>query len=310
MRGASAMKQKITASLMAVFVICAGMYLFWYDRQNEATDFLIAYVAAQPVLVLILMVFTWRSVTLSRRQVSYPVSLRANALVYLGMWLVPARLSELIKPFYFKRRSGLPQQQGWALVVKERIWDLFGFACTCLIVFSLMMGRWVNDDITTRIILLCMAAFSMLVALFALPRIIDRISFLKRFEDFAAALRGGSSQEHMIQAVTACLLWALSAMLVVIFYTQSGLPQLPLIDLIFIFLVSSLGLAITVTPAGLGTYEAALVAVLAGYGIGVADGIAFALGFRLCWMLLPSLIGVWVVMQEGGEAIQISKEAA
>ena len=72
-------------------------------------------------------------------------------------------------------------------------------------------------------------------------------------------------------------------------------------------MVSSLGLVITVTPAGLGTYEAALVAVLGGYDISIQDGIAFAICFRLSWMLLPSLIGLWVVMQEGIDALRIKQ---
>jgi len=274
------MKKWMLALLMIIFVIGAGAYLAWYDMQNEKANFLLAYYVSQPILILILIIFIWRSVILSREKVSYSVSMRANALVYLGMWLFPARLSELIKPFYFKKRSNLPQQQGWALVIKERVWDLFGFSCSCLIILAMMMEQFIHDNMVVSIILSCGATIFLLIVFFMLPCLIEKIFFLKKFQDFADALRGGDTKEHIIQALTACILWALSAILACVFYYASGLPTLPIVDVMSIFLVSSLGLFITITPAGLGTYEAALVAALAGYGIGVQDGIAFALGFH------------------------------
>ena len=55
---------------------------------------------------------------------------------------------------------------------------------------------------------------------------------------------------------------------------SSSLPVLPIIDIVFICLISILGLVITITPAGLGSYEAILATALLSFGIDFKDGVA------------------------------------
>lgn len=301
------MRQWILAISMAMLFLGAGIYSVWYDAQNEKTHYIFAFAMVQPLLILILALFIWRSVNLSGGRISYVNSFRANGLVYLGMWLLPARMSELIKPLYFKRSNNLSQQLGWSLVLKERVWDLVGFACLCLFILAFILDRALNDELILRVFMLSGAALAVFIGFIILPRLTQRLPFSEKFGEFADTLRSSDRKEHFIQAITTCLIWSFSALHLCIFYSNSGLPQLPIIDLMFIFMVSSLGLVITVTPAGLGTYEAALVAVLGGYDISIQDGIAFAICFRLSWMLLPSLIGLWVVMQEGIDALRIKQ---
>lgn len=292
---------------MRPFMILSGMIFLVVSifvglsvlDHTQGTEFVWAFFITQPIIIMMTLVFTWRSFVLSRGQVSPLQAFKANSLVYLGMWLVPARMSEMIKPFYFKKTSKLPQQQGWALVVKERVWDLFGFACTSLLTFGLLMDRWAGDSLGVRVIMLVGVTLIILAVFFILPRVIHLIPILNRFDEFAKALKKATPFEHATQACTALLLWFLSIAMITIYYHFSGLPPLPVADLMLIFMVSSLGLVVTVTPAGLGTYEAALVAILASYGIGLGEAVAFAIGFRLCWMLVPSLIGVWVILRDG-----------
>ena len=91
----------------------------------------------------------------------------------------------------------------------------------------------------------------------------------------------------------------------VVLYFSSGLPVLSIIDLVFIWLISIIGLVITIALAGLESYEAILATALLSYGIDFKDGVALALGFRINWMLFPSLLGVWVVVQKGKKILKI-----
>ena len=303
------MKPWVMVFLMTIFLLGAGIYLLWYNLHSNQTNFLFSFFSAQPASILFMLVVMWRSSSLSNGKVSYRCSLKANALVYLGMWLTPMRLSEFIKPFYFQRSGNLPSHLCWALVVKERIWDLFGFSCFCIFVLFFTVDNYIKGDLIYRIIILCVITFGLMLGLFMLSQLRNRLPLLRKFKDFSDALVGAQPREHIAQAITGCFLWFLSAMQMYVFYNLFGLPELSLIDVMFVFLASTLGLVITVTPAGLGTYEASLVAVLSIYDINIHDSLAFAFGFRLCWMLFPSLLGVWVAMQEGFEVLSFHKES-
>lgn len=87
-----------------------------------------------------------------------------------------------------------------------------------------------------------------------------------------------------------------------VFYNTSGLPELSLFQVLMVFLVATLGLVVTITPGGLGTYEAATVAVLTQFGVNWEGALAFAIGSRLCWMAIPIALGL-VAILNGGDAL-------
>jgi hypothetical protein len=298
------MKNLISILIIVLFFLGVVFYFIWYNTDDQLMNFIIGFAKIQPLIIIFFLILVWRSVALSNRKLQYKEAFKANSIVYLGMWLVPSRLSEFVKPFYFKRTSNLSLHQGWALVIKERVWDLFGLACTCLVVFFLMIDRLVNDEIKIYTILLFFFASFSLIGLNILPHLTKRISFLKKITE---TLADTQPKEYFFQAFASFILWILSAIYFCIFYSSSGLPELPIIDLMFIFLISILGLVITITPAGLGSYEAILAATLLSYGINFKDGVALALGFRISWMLFPSLLGVCVLIHEGKQILRIRK---
>ena len=114
--------------------------------------------------------------------------------------------------------------------------DLFGFARTCLIALSMMMMGRLFTMTRSCVWFYSVAHLSpFLAGIFILPRLIDRLFFWGNIR-ILPMLSEEPNQKNMLQALTACSLWILSAMLVFVFYSTSGLPELPVIDLMFIFL--------------------------------------------------------------------------
>lgn len=74
-----------------------------------------------------------------------------------------------------------------------------------------------------------------------------------------------------------------------------------------VFLAATLGLIVTVTPGGLGTYEAAIIAILAQFDVEWEGALAFAIGTRFCWMAIPLGMGLWALIADGHILLQKSK---
>lgn len=301
------MKRTALLIMMVVLTLSALAYLLWWDSQNASVHFLSAFLMTQPLLLGVFALIAWRSRLLSHGQISWPISVRANGLVYLGMWLVPARLSEFLKPFYFKKQTALPYADGLALTVKERVWDVVGFGSICVIGAFVAFDQVLFDDMIIRVSGVFVLAVLSFYGLYVLPFIIRAIPFLKRFETFARALASDSWRDRLIQFVLSLTLWVGSLGLMVIFYGYSGLPTLSFMQLLVLFLVASLGLAVTVTPAGVGTYEAAIIAVLANYNVPFADALAFAIGFRFSWMAVPTLLGGYALIRDGFDVLSVKE---
>lgn len=314
LRGDINMIVKITSWVMVAVMAVAIGYLIYWDARTPQLNLLGAFAAALWLNALITCAMGLRSYLLSHRRIPYLTALKANGVTLTGLWIIPARMSEFIKPFYFKHYADYPKQKGFALTVKERVWDLFGFAIIIgLAAGFLVLERELGADIQSNIMsqlsmtvgVFCMAVIGLLI----LPTLTRKISLLHRFQDFADSLRGDGVAYNVTQALLALFLWAGSALLLVIFYSHSGLPELTIAQMTMVFVISTLGLLMTLTPAGIGTHEAAVVGILSHYGVAVGDALAFAIAFRFCWMASPTIIGLYALVKDGSIFLKEVRDA-
>jgi len=286
-------------------IIIAGLalaglaYLAWWDATHPEITFFRAFLVAQAPSLAALLAIALRGYSIAQGGIPYPAVLRANGLALSGSLVVPARLSELGKPFYFYAIAGYPRTRGMALVVEERVWDFVAVAGLCIVTLVLAGDRTGNAGLVAAAWTMGALAVAGMVVLFALPRLAHRVPLLARFEAQLGMLRRHSLREVALHLVQSGAIWGLSFSILVIAYAFSGLPRLDLLQLLFLFVASTLGLVVSVTPGGLGTYEGSIVAVLASYGVGWDAALAFAVGFRFCWMLLPLAAGLAALWIDG-----------
>lgn len=304
LRGNPKMMMKLTSWIMVIFILVGVMYLFYWDYKTQALNLVHAFAASLWLNCLITMVMALRSRLLSHNKIPFVTALKANGLALTGLWVIPARLSEFVKPFYFEKFADYPKTAGFALTVKERVLDLFGFVVVAMlacgfVVIGQTMEASLQSDIMIQLLIVIGIFLTACVGMFLLPIMIKHISVLRRFEAFSNALRGDGFYNNTIQMILALVIWAGSVVLLCLFYIFSGLPDLSIPEMATVFVVSTLGLLVTVTPAGIGTHEAAVVGILHYYGVGLGDALAFAIAFRFCWMASPTAIGVYVLMKDG-----------
>lgn len=278
----------------------AGLsYLAWWDVTHPEITFFGAFLIAQGPSLAALLAIALRGYSIAQGGIPYPAMLRANGLALSGSIFVPARLSELGKPFYFFAIAGYPRSQGMALVFEERIWDIVAVAALCITTLLLAGDRTDHVGLVAATWTLSGMAMAGFVALFTLPRLAHRLPLLARIEAPLRLLRRHTLRDVAMHLVQSGAIWGFSFSILVVAYTFSGLPHLDLLQLLFLFVASTLGLVVSVTPGGLGTYEGSIVAILTSYGVEWDAALAFAVGFRFCWMGLPLAAGLAALWIDG-----------
>lgn len=277
---------------VAGFALAGLTYLAWWDVTHPEITFFWAFLVAQGPSLAALLAIALRGYTIAQGSIPYPAMLRANGLALSGSLFVPARLSELGKPFYFFAIASYPTSRGMALVFEERIWDFVAVAGLCITTLLLAGDRAGQVGLVAAAWTMSGLALAGMVVLFTLPRLAHRLPLLARFEAPLRLLRRHTTRDVALHIVQSGAIWMFSFSILVVAYAFSGLPQLDLLQLLFLFVASTLGLVVSVTPGGLGTYEGSIVAILTSYGVDWDAALAFAVGFRFCWMLLPLAVGL------------------
>lgn len=293
----------LTIFVGAIALVGLG-YLVWWDAMNPQVSMLTAFAAAQIPSALTVLLIAFRTSALSGWAVALPLALRANSLAISGTAILPARLSELGKPLHFRAICGFPAARGLALVIEERIWDFVGLGL--VIVATLILGTGGAGSAALQsaawIVGVC-AVFGLLVLL-VLPRVVRHLPVLGRLDAEHGIFRKRTLAGMLGTLGLSALIWAMSVLILAAAYRFSGLPALDPGQILLLFAISTLGLAISVTPGSLGTYEASIVGTLALYEVGWDAALAFAIGFRLCWMAVPILLALITLRIDGPALIQ------
>lgn len=188
--------------------------------------------------------------------------------VILGFGLnsvLPFRLGELAKLYYANRLFFIPASRLFAATLVEKLFDLSALAIlTVLIVMATNIGL-IHKSIAILLVVIVLAGY---VFAFTYRRFSHRIEKAVggsvRLQALLAALREQSRMHH-VRAIAfyTLLIWATNTL--VVYTAFSGfLPgfQIEIQDAVALLLISALAIAIPTAPAGVGVFEAGIVAYL------------------------------------------------
>lgn len=284
--------------IILVLLIIGLVWLVRWDADNPEVSIIKSFVAAQIPSACALFLLAYRTKHLSNSLIDLGTALRGNALAVAGTLFLPARLGDLGKPFYFRILSGFPASKGLVLVIEERIWDFVGLAILAILTLLLVGDQPNAAKLQTASKVVFAIAILGVLILIVVPRAARRLPGLASLEQKYALFSSRTLTQLVAALSISLLIWGASLTILVVAYQLSGLPDLRLEQLMFLFIASTLGLLVSVTPGSVGTYEGAIIAVLVGYDVDWKSALAFAISFRLTWLALPLFFAIVALMSD------------
>jgi len=295
----------ITLSLFIVSIIV--LWYFFYDVWFSVLICLV------PTFVL-MVIHGERIDIFSGRRLGVLAATKGNSLAITGAFFIPGRVTEILKPLYFNKKKSLPIADGVSVLLVERFYDLTMVLCMGVgalyflpLAESALVGMSKEFAIGGFILILMTIVLSSIFPALCI-RIINTLPSLKlkrfltsTFNAFRVSLSRGLKGWQIILTVCVWLgSWALYW-----FYLQwDGGVNLTIYQALMVFLVATFGLTITITPGGLGTFEAVVAFVLQHYGYSLEAAFASAVGLRLVAFIPNASIASYVIFVEGFDVMR------
>lgn len=268
-----------------------------------------ALVIAQPFAFLAIWFPSLRFARLAGSPATPGASFWANALSILLSLITPGRLFEAAKPVVLNLETKLPLARGFVAVALERLLDV---GCLALLAAFAVAGAAAQYAEGLRQAALVLAALLGIgvVLVFTLAtwpnfagRIVNALPF-RRLRSVANQMvdtfgRAGNWRMLVVSVLYSLLAWMSSYLTVLVLLGVAGAIPLSLEQVLFVFVAGTLGLVVTVTPGGLGTYEGAIVLALGSFGYPLADAVVLALLLRIAVTLPAAAAGAWYLARGG-----------
>ena len=210
-----------------------------------------------------------------------------NIGVFLAT-ITPAKLGEFGKAAYLKRR-GLPAIVGIVLVIIDRLADVAVITLLSIAGIGILFGT------TWSLIAIALVLFVCLIAFFVWKII-------------------GNERKLLFKAVIVPLLPKKKTVMIVLLYTilswilyfgwavhiaHSVEMNIPIPILVSAFTITGILSLLPIAPAGLGTRDAALLTLLAAYGVSGSQAVALAL-LMFCSIIIMAIPGgiCWITQRK------------
>ena len=298
-----------------VSLACFATWLFVYQPSIVVPVFF-----SSLVVFLVVFINGERISVISARKVGLFHASKGNALAVSGSYIVPGRITELLKPAYFKIQCDLPLSQGVSVVLAERVFDVL--ALLLLILFAIVLLPPVEDlnlAVSGDLLLLGVLALLFFVVFFAYRAQYLLAAFswvpqsrIKEFvnnyiADFECAFKEGLSS---YQVALSFLVWVGSGFSYWVFLNLDGGPAVTLGGALLVFIVGTIGLTVTFTPGGIGTFEAAVALTLTFFGYNAEQSIVSAFGLRLAGTLPTVTVALYTLATGGVDLLTRLREQA
>jgi uncharacterized membrane protein YbhN (UPF0104 family) len=250
--------------------------------ENLANNAL-AVLAVQPVVLTFVVVAALRSRLCSLVDLRLISLVYANSMALSLSIFLPAKLGEFVKPFALARLEGIPKTRGLSMVVVERTLDA---AAVGVIVLSAAVTGVIGLPFfglnNTSLVAVLIS-----VAILLVLTLVPKVRYLAREIILEVKVILGTFSRLWLSLVLTGTLWALSATMMIIFVIVSFEAPPSLNVILLVFIASTIGIAIGITPGGLGVVEGIQVALLVANGIDLKEAVSFSIAFRLALLVLP-----------------------
>lgn len=266
----------------------------------------------QPFLFIVLILNAERIDIFSNKKLGIFHAAKGNALAAIGSLLVPGRVTELLKPIYYKTKVNLSISEGLSIVLLERIFDIFIVTLMLLGLALFMPTYGIGQYIPPYLLISIILAFTLLLILVAfypyfftnIIRIITRgrlrAWLIEMFDHFHKGLPQGLSIKQVLLTIT---VWFGSWLTYWIFLQFDGQIALSWSASLSVFLAATFGLALTITPGGIGTFEAIVSTLLITYGYTWESALISTIGLRIASFLPNLILALYTVCFEGFDLI-------
>lgn len=225
-------------------------------------------------------------------------------------YILPARMSEFIKATYIQQRSHIPVDTGLAAVFLERLCDLIVVALLSLCGLLLFT---VHIDIYAIAVLVIVTT---IVLIFVVMHMETLLSINKTFVRWEKArhfierlfkhVHGRiHSKRFLYGLMQSLVIWTSSMITVGIYMNAAGTIPFDVVATATLIIGGAIGLAVPALPGGLGTYEAASVAVMMQFGYDFNTALALAVGMRIANMIIMLPLALWLAFKKGTGFAQI-----
>lgn len=291
---------------LAVVLGLAAFVLVRVDLEAVAAYFtfdkLVAAAAIQPFILAGLCVAGWRLALLTAvRPAPGLAGFKAVVLCFGLNAVLPGRLSEILKATYLREHAGVSLSTGISAIFLERVADLLLLGTLALVAAVGLLSRHGTPAVWM--------ALTALVVIGGLPwlaphasRLVVRIPSSRLRTFFSRFI------EHSVERLThraflgviglSTLIWFMSLAGIATLLDLAGSIPVGISGALVVLAASIIGGAIPALPGGFGTYEAAVVFALRGYGYGLDEALALALTMHLAQLAIVCLLAPLIAMRE------------
>lgn len=238
---------------------------------------------------------------------------KSIALVSSLLIVFPSRLSDLIKPVYLSERAGLDLSAGFSILFYERALDVF-VLLGMLVLLVLGQGTAAGDGIlrsTTLLSFIGLALIALIGVLIVRPALLQRaarglpLPGLRHMATQFLSVLSDTSRAPVVAwaGVLSLLAWANSYLIFYVYLVSLNTPDSSIsvdaLSVLLVFVAGALGLFVTVTPGGIGTYELAIALALSTCGVPITEGLIHGLLLRVIVLLPNLLLLIYVVAYDG-----------
>lgn len=288
------MKSKLYQTLILLAILAYLLYGFDISKINFSI-FKISGIFLTTIslfLSQVLLAFRWMAMS----NLNFKISLETIIVSSVLNIILPARLGELSKAFYLKKFYGYNYHKTLSIIFIERFFDI--------IMLLLIMFLWAYlffADRNVKISIILLSSVIVMVIIFFnsdfILRLLKKIPFQfirvysqKIYKNINKLLK----TPYMILFYT-LIIWLFYLISYMFFFIYSVNFHLNYQDILELFIFSTIALSLPLTPAGIGTFEGAIVLFLTHHGINKENAlisatlyhiIIFAVDFAMFYIFL------------------------
>jgi uncharacterized protein (TIRG00374 family) len=303
MMGSTSFRKALNISIKLLILLALIIVTLWKTNAASLASHLdlriLGYMMLLQPLALMCAVFLGKrySVLLRSDEVRFGTAFKAIILANGLNVLLPARLSEVLKATYVNEKTGHSVSKALSAVVLERIGDiiillLLAFACVGSVLFRVdVLYVCVLGAVIVGSLGLLVGTEKTILSLASRVRFPTLSKFLHQFISHAASSL--KSRSFYVGQMYGVIAWTFSFLLITLLVSLAGSIKIGLSQSVLLFTATTVGLLIPLLPGGIGTYEAAAIYVLRGFGYGLEEALVLALALhasQLMFFFIGSLI--------------------
>ena len=226
--------------------------------------------------------------------------------------IIPARIGDIARSYYLKKKHGYGYSTTLPTVILDRIFDTLGIFlivlfCSVYVITKIQLAAWFYNLLIAGVIALILVYIVFEIALRKRDLIVKlkskRLQFflLKLFDVYDKTVR--NKKKLLVFTLYSMLVWLLEGFTAYCVFAALDYYVNPVV-IVFTVMVATLTKVIPLTPGGLGVFEGAFVVILTMFGNKSSIIGIISILFHFLMNIYGIVIGIYVLIKEN---ISISK---